>query len=195
MNDLQRNKSNWLSNVKLLLNNYGFGYIWENLTTCDVNAFIPYFKQRLVDCFTQEWRHSLDNNGVLTVYKHIKTSLEYECYLSSIRNKVYRYNITKIRLSAHKLRIETGRYGQNRIERHERICEICKSSDIEDEFHFVIVCPKYKWIRQRYIPRYYYVRPSMAKFLELVSVTNIDVLNKLACYINCALKIRSNEMQ
>ena len=131
---------------------------------------------------------------MLTVYKHIKHDFKYESYLSSVKNKLFRQLITKFRLSAHKLRIETGRYGQNRIERTERRCEICNSSDIEDEFNFVIMCPKYKWIRKRYIDNYYYERPSMFKFLELMSVTNIDVLNKLACYLNCALKIRSNEL-
>jgi stalled ribosome alternative rescue factor ArfA len=118
---------------------------------------------------------------VLTVYKHIKHDFKYESYLSSVKNKLFRQ------------RIETGRYGQNRIERTERRCEICNSSDIEDEFHFVIMCLRYKWIRKRYLDSYYY-GPSMFKFLELMSFTNIDVVNKLACYLNCALKIRSNEL-
>ncbi len=39
------------------------------------------------------------------------------------------------------LRIETGRYGAQRVERHLRYCTVCDMMDIEDEFHFVLKVP------------------------------------------------------
>lgn len=64
--------------------------------------------------------------------------------LRIVRNKMYRRLITKLRLSTHNiLRIESGRYGQNGNVRQREI-HVCRYSDIEDEFHFVIVCSKYK---------------------------------------------------
>lgn len=38
---------------------------------------------------------------------------------STLRN-----SLSRLRLSSHKLRIETGRYAQNRIERNQRYCTI-----------------------------------------------------------------------
>jgi len=45
--------------------------------------------------------------------------------------------LTKLRVSSHYLRIERDRYGSDRINRQDRIYNMC-SNDIEDEYHFVI---------------------------------------------------------
>ena len=63
--------------------------------------------------------------------------------------KKLRISLSKLRLSSHKLLIETGRYGRNRIERAERHCCIYNSTDLEDEYHFVIICPVYENIREK----------------------------------------------
>ena len=43
--------------------------------------------------------------------------------------------------------LETGRYTRKKVE--DRICKLCKL-DIEDEIHFVCVCPKLQAIRCKY---------------------------------------------
>jgi hypothetical protein len=45
----------------------------------------------------------------------------------------------------HSLNIETGRYYN--IDRHARICNMCKNNNIEDEYHFISECSKYMEIR------------------------------------------------
>ena len=70
------------------------------------------------------------------------------------------------------LRIEYGRYGIYRIEKAERKCMYCASNDIEDEFHFVIKCSFYIDIRIRFINKYVYTKPSVLKFIDLVSSKN-----------------------
>jgi hypothetical protein len=47
-----------------------------------------------------------------------------------------------IRICAHNLEIEKGRYFQ--INRTERICKICNDLEIEDENHFLWQCEKYR---------------------------------------------------
>jgi len=54
-----------------------------------------------------------------------------------IKDKYLCHALTKLRVSSYKLRIETGRYGRNLIERHERLCELCTSGQVEDEYHFL----------------------------------------------------------
>ena len=43
------------------------------------------------------------------------------------------------------IRVEVGRYRNLAVE--ERICEICNTNEIEDELHFVMVCPVYNSYR------------------------------------------------
>ena len=52
--------------------------------------------------------------------------------------------ITKLRISAHSLRIHNGRFGVNRVPRHERLCLNCNLQDVEDLYHFVCICQKYR---------------------------------------------------
>jgi hypothetical protein len=195
LEDLCNNKINWVSKVKKLLYEHGFGYVFETPLTVNVNHFITLFRQRLIDTFTQNWSSDLESNQVLHLYKHLKHHIEYAEYLSILSRKNYRSVITKFRISAHCLRIETGRYGQNRIERGERTCNVCQSRDIEDEFHMICVCPCYRLIRKRYIDKYYYERPSMFKLTQLLSTRNEKMLNNLVCFLNCALRIRHNLLQ
>ena len=73
-----------------------------------------------------------------------------------------RVALSRLRLSSHQLRIETGRYSQNRVDRAQSIlCTLCNKSDIEDEYHFVLVCSIYSILRKKYIRPYYYNRPSV----------------------------------
>ena len=51
--------------------------------------------------------------------------------------------LTKLRLSNHKLAIETGRYSRPFKKPAERICPVCKI-EMEDEYHFLNICPAYQ---------------------------------------------------
>ena len=115
------------------------------------------------------------NNRVLTLYKNYKLSFDFKHYLNILPNKL-RVAISRLRLSSHQLCIETGRYSQNRVDRAQRICTLCKKSDIEDEYHFVLVCPVYSILRQKYIRPYYYNRPSVYKFTLLMQTKQQGVL-------------------
>ena len=53
-------------------------------------------------------------------------------------NFKHRQAISKMRLSSHKLNIEKGRY--TGVPRNDRKYELCNKNDIEDEYHFMIVC-------------------------------------------------------
>ena len=65
---------------------------------------------------------------------------------------------------------------------------------IEDEYHFILVCPSYDLLRQQYIPRYYHVRSNMLKFVELIKNSYIKMLNKLACFCIKAFKERDHNL-
>ena len=54
--------------------------------------------------------------------------------------------MTKLRLSNHNLMIEKGRH--NKVEHQLRFCIFCPNC-IEDEYHFVMICPVYAMSRQK----------------------------------------------
>ena len=184
-------KKNWLSNVKKLLYDYGFAYVWDSPETVCEKTFILCFKQRIIDNFVQGWHVNKENSPVLEVYNHVKSNFEYEKYLDILPCNLRCY-LTKLRLSSHSLKIQTGRYSTQRIDRNQRYCIYCNKHDIEDEYHFILICPCYIDLRKKYIKKYYYVKPSMFKFVELLKNDKRTILKNLAIYIKRAMTLRAS---
>jgi hypothetical protein len=55
-------KTNWASKVRDLLCQYGFGWIWENQSVPDVEAFLKIFSERVRDCELQWWSSECEKN-------------------------------------------------------------------------------------------------------------------------------------
>ena len=75
--------------------------------------------------------------------------------------------MSRIRMSSHRLQIEAGRWHRPQsIPLNERKYIIC--NNVEDEFHFILECTKYNEIRRKYIKKYFWQRPNISKFIELI---------------------------
>ena len=94
---------------------------------------------------------------------------------------VERSVLCKYRICAHSLNVEKGRY--KNLPRNERKCSFCNMGEMEDEFHFVLVCPAFLDIREKYIKPYYYRKPSFFKFVQLFSKDNFKSTHKLCQYL------------
>ena len=83
-----------------------------------------------------------ESTGKLRTYRTFKHDFRMEAYLNL---PVYlRIPVTKFRVSAHPLRIETGRYALPQpIPPGERYCWFCQNT-VEDEVHFLLECPAYE---------------------------------------------------
>ena len=80
------------------------------------------------------------------IYKLFKFDINYEIYLHLPPH--LRVSLTRLRVSAHQLRIEIGRYHRPKpLPVEERLCQMCNLSAVEDELHFVFQCPRYNDIR------------------------------------------------
>jgi len=190
---VQRNNTvNWSSKVRDILNHSGFGDVWLFPESINIDKFIPLLKIRLRDQYVAEWRTNIDSSTSLYMYKELKPTFERSSYLDLIENKKHRRIIAKMRLSSHKLLIETGRH--HNIDRNERICPLCNCNDIEDEYHFILICPQYLEERIKYIPEFYYKRPSMFKFIKLLNSSKKTTLRKLAIYCISCFKKRDNTL-
>lgn len=57
--DASYGKAYWVSKMKMLLYDMGFGYIWERQFLCSINSFISEFMARAQNIYLQEWHTSL----------------------------------------------------------------------------------------------------------------------------------------
>ena len=95
-----------------------------------------------------------DHNKLRT-YKSLKSSFTCEPYITLVRNRNQRSSLTRLRVSAHNLAIESGRKTRPITPIEQRICLYCKpetnnqtptgqtqtqTSSLDDEFHFLIKC-------------------------------------------------------
>ena len=67
----------------------------------------------------------INSSESISLFKH---DYKISSYLDLIRNSANRKDLVKIRISNHKLMIETGRY--NQTFRNDRFCPICNSGII-----------------------------------------------------------------
>ena len=100
-----------------------------------------------------------------------------------------RTSYTKFRLSSHKLLVERGRWMKPKLQYEIRKCTLCDSEDIEDEYHVTPVCQQFKDLRTKYIKKYYYTRPSMLKFIELMHVNTKREQFKLMLFFKYMFKM------
>lgn len=72
--------------------------------------FYLYFEQRLSDCFHQNLRVEIENAHPLRLYKYLNLPMHQADYLNYILYDKHRKALSRLRLSSHRLRIESGRY-------------------------------------------------------------------------------------
>lgn len=190
-------RDSWPQKVKSILDEYGFSDVWIYPEFVHVPSFINLFKQRVIDQFRQQWFADINNNRVLCdFYGNFKTTFTLEEYLNLIVSKHLRQEVTKLRISANSLRINSARF-QERIPREERFCKLCLQNtepyvDLEDEFHFVLKCTYFDDLRKSYIKKYYYKNPSMFKFCQLLNSNNRMSLLNLCRFLKLANKRRDS---
>ena len=84
-----------------------------------------------------------------------------------------------------------GRWARpERVPFEHRLCTTCNV--LEDEYHFVIICQRYNDIRRKYIKPYYYIRPYMFKYLDLIQSTSLVIVKNLALFVYRAFKEKNN---
>jgi len=114
----EKGYKSWASRLHTLLNDYGFSDVWANPFKYSLNEFVQIFKRRTIDCFLQKLRADINSSALLNhLYIHLTDSFEPALYLDKLFNKTYRRAFSRLRLSSHGLRIETDRYGSDRLPR------------------------------------------------------------------------------
>ena len=142
--------------------------------------------------YTEYWNRQMGKqHGKLDTYAKIKDKFGYEEYLDCIKVDKHQVALTRLRVSNHRLHVETGRYKRPYIPRHERICELCQE-EVEDEFHFICQCPALKTPRQSILGHETLTGNRQTLLSNLLSDFTICSASDIAFYISEAMLLRQN---
>ena len=189
-NDINNNNTysnnNWAYHIHTLLNNLGMTNLWLNQDTLPID--IMPIKQRIIDNCTQSWCAQINNLPKLCSYSLFKHDFNQETYLSCISENKFRIALCKLRTSSHDLQIEVGRY--TNIPRQERICINCNMRVVENEYHLLLVCPKHRELRNKYLNNYYCRWQTLTKFENLMISKSPKILVNLSKFVYFAFHNR-----
>ena len=136
------NKLPWIVGIKSVLENNAMLVFYINGYANDKPFIYNKLFQRLYDIFHQDAFATINSNdSKLRTYAIYKKEIGFENYLTNVKNKTIRIQMTKFRLSNHRLMIEIGRH--NGIQKEMRFCPFCPGL-IENEVHFLLSCSAYQ---------------------------------------------------
>ena len=193
--DADHGHYNWVSYARDLMVRYEIQQsdTRSNIKIKVINHFKAGVLHRLNDHITE--------NRKLNLYASFKTNYKFEPYLDYITNFTVRSTLAKLRLSAHNLQIETGRFSKNKTPRDERFCPYCKALNIfevENEVHFLLSCSLFNDERQQFLDEIYRHFPNTATLNELNLFTwlmtqeDIRTTKLLGKFCKTSFDLRSN---
>lgn len=107
----------------------------KNTTCTCATYFLIIINQGIIDHFIQQLVEQMNSSSCGYFYKHI---IDQFSYVDIIYKK------------SHRLAIESGHH--TNVLKERRFCKFC--SDIDDDFHFVLMNREYREIRVKYIKYY-----------------------------------------
>ena len=180
-------ESKWLKKIKTILIDAGRNDIWLHRDFLGTTAHTKVnLKQTLLDIYLQNWRAMLQNSHLGTNYSIFKDKIEIEDYLT-ILGREQSTNLMKFRTANHFF--PTVVDGWSGIDYANRLCNLCNSHDIGDEFHMLLSCTFFNNERKLYIDKYFYQRPNIIKYRQLVNIRRPAKLRKLCQFIKLLLGV------
>ena len=206
-------KSSFARYMKEVLDTYALGYLYDdekkffnldNRGNLEAKTFSSHkkFVERWIRAriHEQQWWGKITQGGdmsskKLRTYVTFKNTLCLEEYLLVDSDAKGRSYHTSLRTGTNSLEIEKGRHLG--IDKKFRFCKKCESKQVEDEFHFVILCPLYKDLREKCFKSIFDVsggkwdlknRPAKEIFILLMSGTGDEYQKIIFRIFQCHLK-------
>ena len=147
--------------------NNGFGSVFTNKLLIDLKNV----NVKLVENYAVKWNKAVLSKPKLRTYKLLKSVWGVENYLLFNLTRFERSLVAQLRLGILPLRLETGRFLDEKVE--ERTCKLCNSGAVEDEMHFLFSCNTYNDIRQRF---YNLMNDKHKDFLLLSNINKLTLM-------------------
>ena len=170
----------WLNYIKQILISVGMPDLFNQPFINNPRATKTLIKTILNDIYLQEWHAKLQNSSKGRAYNIFKQDLNFETYFNTLNKSSY-IPLLKFRTSNYKLPIEIGRW--ENIPLNERKCTLCNKNDIGDDFHYLFICPYFANDRINFLKPYFYRRPNILKYKDLLSNKNKTILLKLSKFV------------
>ena len=164
------NDHNWYINICNFMKKNGLGYACNSANTISENLIVNSLNEKLHDQYIQTWDEKCstsDKYEILSLFK--KSHYKRSSYLNNVYDIYDRKNLTKLRLSCSKLN------GHRYLRKTESTnCPSCNST-LENTYHFLMVCEKYKEIRDNYLSKLSKIFSNFKQYSEK---------QKLLCMLN-----------
>ena len=191
---LSNETNTWIEKAKEIVDNTGHSYMFQMATNRnnrneikDIKSLSNKVQKREKEIFEQKLFCHLENKkakkeGKLVFYANLKQTFGQENYLR-LKNIQNRNAIRDIRMSTHKLSIETGRY--EKIPRDSRMCPCCKEKNVESEEHFIFECKNYKEERTNFLKMISKENKKMntRTLQQLFKINDLKSLNELGKFL------------
>lgn len=159
-------------------------------------------KRNLRYLYKTFWFNKLHEEGVqrqgkLRTYSTFKYNFEKEIYIDRVSDACKRKCLTQLRISAHRLEIEAGRYKNKQA--CERICKSCDLNQVEDEIHFLSSCSLYNSERDIF---FQYVTDKVhnfnsldasSKMIWLMTCEDLDIIDAFANFVHTCFNLRKSK--
>ena len=152
------------------------------------------FKSRVNDCSMQVLSTQINSSLKAIAYKLYKSCVGPEKYLTIPFTYIHKRALSNFRCSSHNLMIEKGRHMN--IDRDYRFCRFCLRNGVyvvENELHFLLICPLYASVRAKHF------RPEWTRrvicedlFVQIMSDERDESLYSLARYIEESFTLRES---
>ena len=195
----EKGRNCWLSRVNQLYYTAGLPIRFNMSGNENSKAHVNEIMTQFSDQFIQDWLGQINApegrksnmSNKLRTYKLFKDEFQLEDYLKCQLSIKHRAALTKLRVSCHKLAIETGRYHKPApLPVAQRLCSVCDV--IEDEIHFICDCIRNAHLRWKLFSSvsaqftHFPSLNSLEKFILLMRLNDTYLIRELASFIHAS---------
>ena len=175
----------WCKTVMRVMEDLDYKPMWDSHCLGVVSTEIDIYnvKLSLQNKYSAGWSAAINDvskHPVLRTYRLYKTKHCAGPYLLCNLNPKYKKCIAKFRVSSHSLAIETGRHTKPAIPIEQRICRYCNNIVVDDELHFLLICPFNSTEREELIYKAHF---------DIHNFSALSASDKMAEIMRCQNKI------
>jgi hypothetical protein len=181
--------SSWSSEVKHVFYSCNLNSTYDANRPFSLQCILKSMKLKLKSEQAEYLKNECEQNPKLRTFLTFKEFNKIPSYVTKPLTFLQKKHLAKIRLGSLEIRIESGRFSRPRLEIYQRLCLVCRDSNVslglepcvETEFHFVFICSKYNTLRNSWLENL--VKPE--------NFVNLDEGSKLAIVLNLPENVKS----
>lgn len=165
--------SKWLNYTHSAFGEAGIGIVLKYPNLIDKKSLKDFLKPLFRDWTIQEWQSKIELSSKTICYKNYKYKFELSNYLKLLSKHASR-DICRFRCANFWLPLYKGIYLGT-----DKSCRLCEYY-LGDEYHALLCCPIFAFVRAELIPRSFWKYPNLLNFDKLMNSSDIKILKNLA---------------